>query len=136
MQGIQAVAVLFVKRFEHVDQADTQRLIIREHLTDQERAVDSVLVPNISAAQIAIALFHSENIAAFLSLLLQKSDLLSDELEACQHIYGTHSVSRRYSLCQIGRHDRFDKHGILRHRAVFRTLSADIIEKQHSRFVS
>ena len=122
MQGIQAVAVGLVQLVQLIQQADTLGGIVAEHLADHISTIHTVLIADVGTGQVAIALLKAEHIAVCLALLFQLADLLTDELEAGQHIDGTQSIIN---------HDRVN-----RHLAVLHTLAADIIQQQHTRLVA
>lgn len=81
VESVQAVAVGFVQLVQLVQQADALGGVVAEHLANQGGTVDAVLVPDIAAGQVAVALLKAENVVVGLALLFQQADLLPDKLE-------------------------------------------------------
>ena len=75
VQGVQAVAVGLVQLLQLVQQADALGGIVAEHLADHIGAVHAVLVADVGAGQIAIALLKAEHIAVGPALLFQLADI-------------------------------------------------------------
>src|SRR5699024_11143137 len=75
VEGVQAVAVGLVQLIQLIQQANALDGVVAEHLADQVSAVDTVLIADVAAGQVAVALFETEDIAVSLALLLQQADL-------------------------------------------------------------
>ena len=83
-QRIAVVTELPVQRLDGVQQRLALLSVPGRGLADQQRRVDSVLVADVAAGQVAVALLKAEDIAFGTPLGLQLADLLADELKAGQ----------------------------------------------------
>ena len=136
MEGVQAVAVLGIKCLQAVEKADALRLIEAEHLTDHEGTVDGILIADIAAGEVAVALLEAEDIAFRMAFLLEAADLLTDELEAGQDIDGFDAVVRGDALAEVHGHDGLHHHRILRKCSVLRPLREDVVQQQDAGLVA
>ena len=121
---------------EPVRQADAAGGIVTEHLADQAGRAHAVLVADIGSGEIAVAFLKAEHVAVPAALRLQAADLLADELEAGEHVDGFHAVARRDALGHVRGHDGLDHHRVRGHCPMLRALRADVIQKQHARFIA
>ena len=71
MEGIAAVAIALVQLRQLIREPDAPGRVEAEHFTDHHGTVHPVLVPDISAGEIAVALLEAEEIALFLPGLFQ-----------------------------------------------------------------
>ena len=88
------------------------------------------------AGEVAIAFFETEDVAFRVSGSFEKRDLFTDEFEAGQgaaQIY-TKFFSDRGN--HIGRDNGSDSDRILRHGALFRAETAQVIQQQYAHFVA
>ena len=136
VEGVQAVAVLRIERLQTVEEADALRLIEAEHLADHEGTIDGVLITDIAAGEVAVALLEAEDITLRMALLLEPADLLPDELEASQDIDGFDTVVRGDALAEVHGHDGLHHHRILRQRSVLRSLCENIVQQQDAGLVA
>ena len=81
--------------------------------------------------QAAVALLKSEQIRS-LSGLLKLQDLLSDILEAGQHLDQLYAVIVRDGIRQIGGHDRLDQGSVLGKAALQGLFLSDLIISQQA----
>ena len=86
--------------------------VICRHLTNQHGGHHRVLIPHCGAGQVAITFLEAENEAIFLSLFLQKLNLLSDPLKSGQGMAKLDAVI----LCHLIRKGS-TYNGLYRHRS-------------------
>ena len=127
-QGVAEVAELLVQCLDSVQQRFTLLGIPGGCLADEQSCVDGVLVADMRAGQVAIALLKAEDIAVSAALGLQLADLLTDEFEAGQGAAQLDAVLFCNRRCHIGGNDGRYRHGVSRHRTLCKAGTADVVE--------
>ena len=133
---VQVAAVLGVDLFQTLLDGGTDAAVVSSHLADEHGADDGVLIADVGASQIAVALLKAEDEAVDLTGSLEVGNLVTDPLEAGQHIAHLHAVMLCHSVCQRGGHDGLDCHGVLGHGALLDTACADVIQQQNAHLVA
>ena len=136
MEGVAAVTIFSVKLQQLIRKPNAPGGVVAEHFTDHIGSPHTVLIPDIGAGQVAIALFKAEDIALFLALGFQQANLFADILEARQHIAGFQAIMGGDPLRQIHGDDGLDHHRLFRHFAVLCPLGADVVQQQNARLVA
>ena len=136
MEGIAAVAIALVQLRQLIRKPDAPGCVEAEHFTDHHGTVHTVLVPDISAGEVTVALLEAEEIASFLPGLFQQADLLADVFKARKDVSRFHAIVLRNALCQIYGNDGFYQHGILRHFAVLLLLGTEIVQQQQTHLIA
>lgn len=83
-QRVAVVAELLVQRLDGVQQRLSLLGVPGRCFTDKQRGIDGVLVADVCAGQVAVALLKAEDIAVGAALGFQPADLFTDELKAGQ----------------------------------------------------
>ena len=135
-QRIAVVTELPVQRLDGVQQRLALLGVPGRGLADQQRRVDSVLVADVAAGQVAVALLKAEDKALHLACGLQPGDLVADPFEARKHISAFHPVMRGHNVRQRRGDDGFNAHRGFGHGAVLGAALADIIQQQHAHLVA
>ena len=136
VQGVQAVAIGLVQLVQLIQQADALGGVVAEHLADHVSTVHAVLIADVGAGQVAVAFLKAKYITVCLALLFQLADLLTDKLEAGQHIDSTQTIMGGDLFAHVHCDDGLDHDRVSRHLAVLYALAANVIQQQHTGLVA
>ena len=125
------VAVLLIHFLSCLQQRNTLCAVEGRHFADKHRGHNSILVSYIRACQIAVALLEAEYIAILLALCLKETDLLTDELEAGEHLSQFNAVFSCDLLADVSGNDSLYSHRVFGHGAESRSLLKNVFQ-QHS----
>ena len=112
VHGIQIIAMLCINLLQTLLNGGAIFPVICRHLTNQHGGHHRVLIPHRGSGQVTIAFFEAENEAIFLSLFLQKLNLLSNPLKSGQGMAKLDAVI----LCHLIRKGS-THNGLYRHRS-------------------
>ena len=105
---VEVYAVLVVHSLSRLDEGDTLCAVESSHFADEHGSYDGVLVAYIAACEVAVALLEAEDEAVHLTGGLQLCDLVTDPLEAGQHVAALDTVLLGHLVGQRGGDDGLD----------------------------
>ena len=136
MQLIAVIAEFLVQRVHRLRERHALRAVPCSHFAAEQRGVHRVLVADVRAGEIAIALLKAEEIALRLPRPFQLADLLADEFEARECAAQLNAVMRGDRVRHVGGNDGRHRHRTRGHRAVSAPPAAEVIEQQHAHLVA
>ena len=134
--GVDIVAVLFVHSFSCFKQAYADGTVVCSHLADEHRTDNSVLIPYIRAAEVAVALLKAEDKSVSLSGSFEISYLLADKLEAGEDVAHLNAVILGDFVGNGSGDYRLYGYGVLGHLAQRDSFLADVFKQHCTYFVS
>ena len=135
-QRVAVVTELLVQCLDGVQQRFALSGVPSRCFTDKQRGIDSVLVADVCAGQVAVAFLKAEDIAVRVPLGFQLADLFTDELKAGQGAAQLHTVFFCHRRCHIGGNDGRYCHGVGGHRALRHTGAADVIQQNDAHLIA
>ena len=101
--------------------------VICRHLTNQHGGHHRVLIPHRGSGQVTIAFFEAENEAIFLSLFLQKLNLLSNPLKSGQGMAKLYAIVLCHLIRKGGTHNGLYRHRFFRKGSLLLTAFRNVI---------
>ena len=101
--------------------------VISCHLANQHGSYHRILIPHCGSGQVAIAFLEAENEAIFLSLFLQKLNLLSNPLKSGQGMAKLDAIVLCHLIRKGGTYNGLYRHRSFRQGALVLTAFRNII---------
>ena len=129
-------AVFGVELLQHLQQVLALLAIIGGHFTNKHGGHHRILVPDIGARQIAVALLKPKDIPLRMPRFFQQADLLADIFETGENLHHTAAVFLPDAGGQVGGDDGFHHHRLLRQIPFGGAAGQNIVKQQAAHLVA